>query len=77
MDFGKYKGNHLISVIGMAFLTNISALNSFGDPIKSLLFPYQCILCNVGDPNTPDSFTPFDILGYSIQPDRIDCKRTG
>ncbi|SVD77019.1 uncharacterized protein METZ01_LOCUS429873 [marine metagenome] len=61
----------------MAFLTNISALKSLGDPIKSLLFPHQCILCNVGDPHIPDSFAPFEIPGYIIQPDRMDFKRTG
>jgi len=61
----------------MAFLTNITALKSLGYLFKSLLFTHQCLLCNVGDPNTPDSFAPFEIPGYSIQSDRIDCKRTG
>ena len=42
----------------MAFLTNISALKSLGNPFISLLFPNQCLVCSGGESHSPDPLCP-------------------
>ena len=42
----------------MAFLTNLSALKSLGNPFISLLFSNQCLVCSGGESHSPDPLHP-------------------